>query len=366
MNYKTLFDVSFLHNFYINGVFRDMVITPTAETKSLLKNLKMIFKSNGAGDQVLYRTLPDSDTPFVEENRKVRFVFTINPKYTSEFQNITNLNQGSPTKTYGRGKIPYFLNDGTAASDKPEAPEEIRHILLDGLRPKVFTYTYTLDPMPSPEETLLKVTSPDGTEETISYNESTKIAPDEEGVYSMPLDYGNKETGQYTFTVRNKADDTDLHSEILYLDNELNAKVPQGIIHITYDPADGNLYGKPEYYGITFIRKQSKWIYYIANKNGNVDLVSSNLSIVDDSDDTSDMSNPYDTYSFSKGAEPDPKISINGYETVVFTSIEDIPFYERPKLHLNLKVDDDVVIENLPNPPLAGVSGAFSEIFVFL
>lgn len=366
MNYKTLFDISYLHNFYSNGRIDHVSIVPTEETRTLLRNLKMIFKSNGAGDQVLYRTLPDSPTPLVEADGAVSFVFTIHPKYTSEFHNITNLNQGSPVKTYGRGKIPYFENDGSAASDKSDAPEEIRHELLDALRPKVFTYTYQLDPLPAPKETILKVTNPDGSVETIRYNESNEMSPDASGLYSVPINYGHKPNGRYIFIVRNKADDTDLQKEVLYLDNELNVENPQGIVNIAYDPADGNLYGDPEYYGITFIRKQSKWIYYVANKNGNVDLTSSDLSIVDDSDDTSDMSNPYDTYSFSKSAEPDPNISINGYETVVFTSIEDIPFYERPKLHLNLKVDDDVVIENLPNPPLAGVSGVFSEIFVFL
>jgi hypothetical protein len=366
MNYKTLFDISFLHNFFTKGIIRDVEIQPTEETRTLMRNLKMIFKSNGGGDQVMYRTLPGSSTAFVEEDQKVDFVFTIHPKHASEFYNITNLNQGSPSKTYGRGKIPIFQNDGSAASDDPDEPEEIRHVLLDSLRPKVFTYTYELDPLPTPEETILKVTSPDGTVETISYNETTDIVPDASGMYNIPIDYGLKSNGLYTFTVRNQADDTDLLTELIYLDNELNSQNPQGIIQITYDPVDGNLYGDPEYYGITFIRKQSKWIYYVANKNGNVDLVSNELSIVDESDDTSDMSNPYDTYSFSKGAEPDPEIAINGYETVVFTSIEDIPFYERPKLHLKLKVDDDVVIENLPNPPLAGVSGAFSEIFVFL
>ncbi len=366
MNYKTLFEISFLHNFFIDGVINNVTIKPTHDTQVLMKNLKMIFKSNGAGEQVLYRTLPDSTNPFVGADGPVSFVFTIHPKYTSEFHNITNLNQGSPSKTYGRGKVPYFQNDGSSASDEPDAPEEIRHALLDALRPKVFTYVYHLDPIPSPVETVLKVTSPDGSVETITYNESSEMSPDASGFYAVPIDFSHRPNGRYIFTVRNKADDSDLQIENLYLDNELNATNPQGIINITYDPTDGNLYGDPEYYGITFIRKQSKWIYYVANKNGNVDLTSSDLTIVDDSDDSADMDIPYDTYSFSKGAEPDPNISINGYETVVFTSIEDIPFYERPKLHLNLKVDDDVVIENLPNPPLAGVSGAFSEIFVFL
>lgn len=366
MTYKTLFDISFLHNYFLNGKVCNISILPTDETTTLLRNLKMIFKSNGGGDQVMYRTISDSDTPFVEEDQTASFVFTILPKYTSEFQNITNLNQGSPTKVFGRGKVPFFQNDGGAASNDPDAPEEIRHVLLDGLRPKVFTYTYTLDPIPSPKETILKVTSPDGLVEVITYNETNEVSPDASGQYAMPIDFGHKANGRYIFTVRNKADDADLKTENIYLDNELNSQNPQGIIQITYNPIDGNLYGDPEYYGITFIRKQSKWVYYVTNKNGNVDLASSNLTLVDDSDDSSDLSIPYDTYSFSKGAEPDPNISINGYDTVVFTSIEDIPFYERPKLHLNLKVDDDVVIENLPNPPSAGVSGVFSEIFVFL
>ncbi|MDW3191819.1 MAG: hypothetical protein R8G66_05630 [Cytophagales bacterium] len=366
MNYKTLFDISFLHNFFVNGMVGNMSILPTEETSTLLKNLKMIFKSDGGGERVLYRTFSNTATPFVEEDGKVQFVFTLCPQNTATFQNITNLNQGSPSKAYGRSKIPFFENDGSAASNDPDVPEEIRHVLLDALRPKVFTYSYTLDPVPVPEETILKVTGPDGTVETIEYNETSEMAPDSSGLYNVPIDFGHKVSGKYTFTVRNQADDTDLLTEILYLDNVLNTQNPQGIIQITYDPADDHLYGTPEYYGITFIRKQSKWKYYVANKNGNVDLSSQILILDDDSDDDTDMSNPYDSYNFTKGDVPDPNIAINGYETVVFTSLEDIPFYERPKLHLNLKVDGDVVIENLPNPPLAGVCADVSEIFVFL
>lgn len=366
MSYQKLFDISFLHNFFTSGVIRDVSISPTAETLTLMKNLKMIFKSNHAGEQVLYKTRDAEGTPFLDASQDIEFVFTIHPIYTGEFQNITNLDQGSPSKTYGRGKVPFFENDPSSASTDPDNPEEIRHLLLDALKPKTFTYTYTLDPIPTPKETILQVTSPDGSVETVAYNQETEITPDNQGTYFMPIDYSGKVNGKYVFTVRNAADDTDLSKETLYLDNSLKASDVQGIIKIGYSLTSGFLYGDPEYYGITFIRKKSKWVYYVANKNGQVDLGSSDLSIEDNSDDSSDLSIPYDTYSFSKGAEPDPNISINGYETVVFTSVEDIPFYERPKLHLNLKVDDDVVIENLPNPPLAGVSGSFSEIFVFL
>ena len=364
MSFKKLFDISFLHNFYAAGVIPDVSIAPTIETIALLKNLKMIYKSNSAGEQMLYKTRDSSGTPFIEADKDLDFLFTIHPKYTAEFQNITNLDQGSPNKTYTKGKIPLFENDPSAASTDVDHPEEIRHVLLDAVRPKVFTYYFTLDPVPTPGETLLKVTAPDGSVETISYNEETEITPNSDGNYFMPIDYSQKPSGKYTFTVRNAADDTDLQTELIYLDNELKAIGLQGLIHIRYDLSEGFLYGDPEFYGITFIRKQSKWVYYVANKNGQVDLA--DIDIEDTSEDTSDLDIPYETYRFNKGVEPDPNISINGYDTVVFTSLEDIPFYERPKLHLNLKVVDDVIIENLPNPPLAGVSGAFSEIFVFL
>jgi hypothetical protein len=66
-------------------------------------------------------------------------------------------------------------------------------------------------------------------------------------------------------------------------------------------------------------------------------------------------------------------ILVNNLKTLVFGSIQKIPFYESPKLKIGLKKisDNQTIIANLPNPSHSGIKKSFadrieSEVYVFI
>lgn len=66
-------------------------------------------------------------------------------------------------------------------------------------------------------------------------------------------------------------------------------------------------------------------------------------------------------------------ILVNDMETLVFNSEQDIPFFEKPKLNIELQQtsNNEKVIANLPNPSPAGLKKSFagrdeSEVYVFI
>lgn len=66
-------------------------------------------------------------------------------------------------------------------------------------------------------------------------------------------------------------------------------------------------------------------------------------------------------------------ILVNNLKTLVFGSLQEIPFYEIPKLKIELRKtsDNQIVVANLPNPSHNGIRKAFadrleSEVYVFI
>jgi hypothetical protein len=72
-------------------------------------------------------------------------------------------------------------------------------------------------------------------------------------------------------------------------------------------------------------------------------------------------------------ASLDYDILVNDLKTLVFSSIQQIPFYEGPKLKIELRKasDNQTIVANLPNPSHSGIKKAFagrleSEVYVFI
>jgi hypothetical protein len=66
-------------------------------------------------------------------------------------------------------------------------------------------------------------------------------------------------------------------------------------------------------------------------------------------------------------------ILVNNLKTLVFESLQEIPFYEIPKLKIELRKtsDNQIVVANLPNPAHNGIRKIFagkleSEVYVFI
>jgi len=371
--YTRLGEVALRHDFYRDGLAKDILLMPTKETAQLMKNGKILFRKTLAGIVLLYRAEEDEVTPLTPLGLPQSFFFFFEPENAAAFLQITDLDNG--TKKFQAGTIPFFQNKPANASTDIDSPEELTYQLLDGMRPKAFSIQLSLSPVPATVRIKVRNAAgdiiPPGKD--ISGNplpDGFEVSPDDNGLYRFIFDFIGKKEGVYIFTLRNAADSEDLWSKKYWIGESPNFQ-PLGVLEIRYHAAPNHLYGPKEYYKLSFKRKESLWTYYVVNGNSKVDLISSELLIQDQGNEGTV---PYGSYAFDQiGESPNSNIKINNLETVVFRSKDKIPFFEIPKLNFQLRkrTGNQVLIPNLPNPsrsaPTKQSDGeANSEIYVFI
>lgn len=371
--YTRLGEVALRHDFYKDGLAKDINLWPTDETAHLMKNGKILFRKTSGGIVLLYRAEEDEVTPLTPLKLPQSFFFFFKPENAASFLQITDLDNGS--EEFQAGKVPFFQNTPANASTDSDNPEELTYQLLDGTRSKVFSIDLKLNPIPS--SVRIKIRNAAG--EVISSGKDLsgnplpdgfEVGPDDNGLFRFTFDLAGRKEGVYTFTLRNSADTEDLWSKNYWL-GESRIYQPLGILELRYQAAPDHLYGAKEYYQLSFNRKESLWTYYVVNGNNKVDLISSELQIQDQGNEGSV---PYGSYTFNRiGDSPNAEIKINNLDTVVFRSQGKIPYYEIPKLNFQLRKTpgNQVLISNLPNPsrsaPIKESGGeANSEIYVYI
>ncbi|MEX2566051.1 MAG: hypothetical protein WD431_08925 [Cyclobacteriaceae bacterium] len=372
--YTRLFNLSIRHDFYKNGLAKGVSLLPAPDTARKMKGGKMLFKYTPKGVTVLYRTADDETTPFVDMGKDVRLTLELSIANKNEFLNITDLDE-SPAKKYSSSNILYFKNDPASASDDPNSPEVLGFELIDFIQGRLFTYNFSL--ATAPAQVLFRV-----------YNESNSLVPvgkDTDGVpfndtltlnkqsndnYSQQIDLRDQSKGRYRITVRNTADTTTLLEKKIYLDEDMAGKNINGIIDINYDAAEDHIYDDREEYALQFYRKRSFWKFLVVNQSNTHDFSVDTFSI----DDTGSATGPYAVNNFSVlGSVPNADVKVNDLDTIIFLSDTEIPFYEIPKVSLELKKNalTNPVLGDLPNPLHSGVvkeeaGGLASEIYVFI
>lgn len=372
--YSRLFEVSMLHDYFRDGIARELRLIPTQETSETLKKGRMLLRETPSGMVVLYRAKLDLATPEVVLNPPIEFYFYIQSSNPTQFFAVTQLSKG--LRTYQAGDFLAFANSPAAASSDPENPEKIGLDIWDGVRSKTFISRVKLNPIPT--KAILQVKNPSG-EKIPSALDSIgtplpldlELTPDDKGEFLLKIDLKGKKEGNYTLILRNEADTEDLWKREYFLtqDNGMNSAI--GVLKISYLPSPDRLYGEREYYALDLKRKATKWTYIIVSQNKKIDLASAQLSIRDKGNPTD---SPYATYNFQQiGDAPNADIKINNSETVIFKSQAPIPFFENPKLNLELrrKPGNRVLFANLPNPSRSGAikvspGEEISEIYVFI
>ncbi|PZX49883.1 hypothetical protein [Algoriphagus chordae] len=371
--YTRLGEVALRHDFYRDGLAKDILLMPTQETAHLMKNGKILFRETPGGIVLLYRAEEDELTPLTPLALPQSFFFFFKPENAASFLQITDLDTGS--EEFQAGKVPFFQNSPAAASTDSENPEELSYQLLDGLRPKTFSLELSLNPIPSSVRIKVRnapgeVVSPGKDSAGTPLPDGYEVNPDDHGKFKFIFNFNGKKEGVYTFTLRNTADTEDLWSKKYWL-GETQTDQPFGIVELRYEAAPNHLYGNKEYYQLSFNRKESLWTYYVVNGNNKVDLISSQLQIQDQGNEGTV---PYGSYAFDQiGDSPNADIKINNLETVIFQSQVKIPYFEVPKLNFQLRKtpENQVLIPNLPNPsrsaPTKQSGGEVnSEIYVFI
>jgi hypothetical protein len=371
--YSRLFEVSVLHDYFKEGLARDIKLNPTRETQDLLRKGRMLWRETPQGIVVLYRAELDLTSPEVALAAPIDFFFFIESR-TPQFFAVTQLTEGP--RTYQAGDFLAFQNSPSNASTDSETPEKIELKIWDGARAKTFLTRLTLNPKPA--KVLFQIRDASGTKISSGLDEigaalplDLEITPDDKGEFLISLDIKGKPEGNYSLTLRNAADTQDLWKKEYFLTQDPEVKSALGVMKISYRPAPNHIYGSKECYAINFKRKATKWTYIIVSQNKKIDLGSAQLSILDKGNPPG---SPYATYNFQQvGTAPNADLKVNNAETVIFKSQVPIPFFESPKLNLELrrKPGNRVLFGSLPNPSRTGAikvspGEEISEIYVFI
>ena len=372
--YSRLFEVSVLHDYFRDSIAKDIKLVPTQETQDMLRKGRMLWRETPQGIVVLYRAEGDLTTPEVSLAPPLDFNFFFKSTNSPQFFTTTELTKGS--RTYQSGDFLAFKNLPASASTDPSNPEKIGLDLWDGSRPKSFTARVNLNPTPAKALLQVKDTAgvkiPSGLDENgIALPLDLELSPDDKGEFLLKIDLKGKPEGNYTLVLRNEADTIDLWKKEYFLTQDPEVKSALGSLKIAYRSAPAHLYGAREYYAIDLKRKATKWTYIIVSQNNKVDLGTAELSILDKGNPAG---SPYATYTFQQqGAAPNADVKINDAETVIFKSQVPIPFFENPKLNLELrrKPGNRVLFGHLPNPTRSGAvkvapGEEISEIYVFI
>ncbi len=101
--YKRIMNLVVGHNYFKDGLDRFVTLYPNAATEALLRNGKMLFKRLPNGITILYKTLDDETTPFVELDKNQHFVFVIKSANIPGLLNITDFDE-SPVRNLDQVK----------------------------------------------------------------------------------------------------------------------------------------------------------------------------------------------------------------------------------------------------------------------
>ncbi len=474
--YKRIMNLVVGHNYFKDGLDRFVTLYPTAATESLLRNGKMLFKRLPNGITILYKTLDDETTAFVELDKNQRFTFFVKSANTSGLQHVTDLDESS-SRRFGSGNIVYFSNDPANPSQNSNSPETLTYEILDSVKGPLFTYQFNISGNPALVKMI--VTNVDGDPVSIgkdgngvSLPTTLSLSISSNNTFEKQVDLRDYRRGRYKIEIKNDAETDTLKLEEIYIDEQLAKENILGIVEIVYNSATNNLYGETEEYKLQLNSADSFWKFYIVNKSKNVDLSADSLFITDSGvlngvpyvindfqrlyasieitaktpgiagnsitltfaggtfpaislsgktlsgggtgvsakGSITIINNDITVYSinigginftegteFNKGTTPadtaanlvaainsngsvevtaaslEYDILVNGLKTLVFGSLQEIPFYEIPKLKIELKKvsDSQIIMANLPNPSHSGIKKGFadrieSEVYVFI
>lgn len=474
--YKRILNLIVGHNYFKDGLDRFVTLYPTTATESLLRNGKMLFKRLPNGITILYKTLDDETTPFVELEKNQRFTFILKTENIHGLLNITDLDE-SPSRLYGSGKIIYFTNNPANPSHNSNSPEILTNEILDSVKGPLFTTQFSISGNPASVKMI--VTDNAGNPVSVGKDGNGVALPttislsiNSNNTFEQQIDLRNYQRGRYQIEIKNDAETLTLKTEEIYVDEQLEKDNILGVVDIVYDSVTDNLYNDTEEYKLQLKNADSFWKFYIVNKSRNIDLSTDSLLITDSGvlngvpyiindfqrvyanieitaktvgsagnsialtysggtfpaislsgkslsggdsgvpakGSITIINNEITGYSvniggvnftegneFNRGTTPadtaanliaaingnatvqvtadilEYDILVNNLKTLVFGSNQKIPFYESPKLKIELKKisDNQTIIANLPNPSHSGIKKSFadrieSEVYVFI
>lgn len=365
INYERLISVRLTHNFFESGLCReDMTVVPTEETERTMKNNNMVFKNDGEGFRIFYKTLDPSDTSNktpLTDMKDVTLRFALTLKNPEQFLGVTELSD-SQDVNYTNGKKAYFTNRNT------QDDIELEYKIINQCGSSPFTYNV---PVISDGGVglFVGITNSSGTDVSTLVPDSANAQVDANGHYYFTFDPGKLPNGMYTVISDNSSDAP--VTDYVLVDNTLAKQNIFGIIDIFIESmASGKrptLAGNSGYtppapipdaaadytYDVRFTRKESKWKYVIVYRSNQFDF-GDTYTLTDGGGNQAPYTSGGIPLSFGSATGS----TYNGYDAKIFETSALIPFFETPKkgIVLNNTTDSVVVFNNMPGP-LSQLSG---------
>lgn len=324
-----MFRVEINHDYYTNGISRDFEIFPTQETAAWIHRNNMIYRRDDNGFRVYYTKDSSSSVPFTSfDAEQLRFMLILKNKEI--FFNITDLNIGGID--YSSSQLFLAKNDAFE--------EELELSLIDGVRPFVFSYTFPqIAVTPATDIGQIEVIDPLGRDVTPSSPDPEEVKPNPEGVFTYPIDLTSYPRGEYVF--KTTVNEADLIEKRIYIDNRVMTEKPFGLVVIDL-PSSFDEFQPNSVFKLNLSKKEPKWKYFMIMKNFDPEL---DYSVID--------SRSSSVYTFTKK----DSVTINGIDTLVFESDQEIPLNEVPLNFIQLlDASSDVLINGLSNPVVNVIS----------
>jgi hypothetical protein len=382
--YNKAFEVELSHDFYetVNkfNVNKYFEIVPTAACADLFSSGRMRMVRTLSGFTVFYQSYIDSSSgspvekPFVELSGDKDFVFAVRMKQEAMalLSNVTDLNVDS--QIYGAGKVFFMSKDVTAYTGSAPYVEDLDATLLDQLRPSIFTYSFLPNTGGLLVDLIVNVYSENDLVTPVLIIDPVLVNP-ATGIYSVEVDLSKQPKGVYKIEALDGA--TVENISTLYVDSELARENVFGLIRLSYTDVPPELFyetcnDKEKFFtfNYAFLNRSVTWRYIVAVKLPLNYFTTSHELAIDDSDMNY-------TFSVLGGPTQPSPFSLNGFNTVVFTSDSPIPFKETPITTFSLKqtvVAPKTLMAHIPNAIPTGVDsdcaatndGPFAEIFIVI
>ena len=372
--YQEFIKLAINHSYYSSGVSDDLLFYPTADTKKTLKRQRILYKAHDYGFRFLAETTEANKTT-IKIDKALDCYFGIGYFDSEKFLGITDLNESAPsTQTFTNG-CRIFLYNETGSDD-------LKYKVIHAVYQEAFSFQFSA--AETVTEIKITIKNENGTAVVADFDSNgnevagpyiVSSGVESPGKFNKFFNFKNAGKGFYTIEVKNNATNSVLNTYQVIVHNELSRSTVSGVLRI-HIPAVATTFSTKNL-TINFNRASTKWKYYLSVKSG-LDLDDIDLVITDKSGDSGSV---YNTYTFNGnpasggGGQADPDIanSIGGYDTLVFESIQKIPFYEIPKKQLELKRIEDgqptatagnVIFPNLPNPKPKNREGETSKIYL--
>ena len=351
--------ISLSHPYFADGHPQGLQWLIPDTTREAWRSRKVKTVRN-AGGLSLFTSLDGDDNPVVDPG-SYAVQIGLKPEDSSFFMAVTDLNDPEG-EDWATGKV-FLLHN------RDQATATLDYSLIDGLRGSNFRYEF---PFTGTDPGTLSIK--DSTAAEVYRKED--LLPDTNNRYSIGLEL-RLAPGLYTFE---SSDGSTTGSQEFYLHDELARSGVPGLIEYHHTPA------ALAAYDFAFVRSSYKWYYHVVKRSA-AHLADYDLSIVDGLANSPVA--PYVPYTFAELTpeeyEQYQHEDINGMETLVFVSNAAIPFYERPKTHLQLvktlqqggggggggggpggQQQGTTIIPHLPNPPRVSTGRDHAIIYVYV